>query len=91
MGIHLPRWVWLGAGALAGVAGMVNVIGFLGFEHQAITHLTTDVFGFAANTSLKGRGAPGRLLRSPTPGRLRFPGRNSRTRTSATCCWAGVS
>lgn len=40
MGIQLPRWVWLGAVALACVAGMVNVIGYLGFEHQAITHLT---------------------------------------------------
>lgn len=40
MGIQLPRWVWIGAIALACVAGMVNVVGFLGFEHQAITHLT---------------------------------------------------
>jgi uncharacterized membrane protein YoaK (UPF0700 family) len=49
MGIQLPRWVWIGAGALAGVAGMVNVIGFLGFEHQAITHLTgtTTLLGAA--------------------------------------------
>lgn len=36
----LPRWIWAGAWALAFVAGMVNVIGLLGFEHQAITHLT---------------------------------------------------
>ena len=49
MGIQLPRWVWIGAGALAAVAGMVNVIGFLGFEHQAITHLTgtTTLLGAA--------------------------------------------
>ena len=40
MGVQLPRWVWIGAGVLAGVAGMVNAVGFLGFEHQAITHLT---------------------------------------------------
>ena len=40
MGVQLPRWVWIGAGALAFVAGMVNAVGFLGFEHQAITHLT---------------------------------------------------
>lgn len=40
MGIQLPRWVWVGAGSLAFVAGMVNVVGYLGFEHQAITHLT---------------------------------------------------
>lgn len=40
MGVQLPRWVWVGAGSLACVAGMVNVVGFLGFEHQAVTHLT---------------------------------------------------
>jgi len=37
---RLPTWVWLGAATLALVAGMVNVVGYLGFEHQAITHLT---------------------------------------------------
>ena len=49
MGVQLPRWVWIGAGVLAGVAGMVNAIGFLGFEHQAITHLTgtTTLLGAA--------------------------------------------
>ncbi len=49
MGIQLPRWVWIGAGALAFVAGMVNVVGYLGFEHQAITHLTgtTTLLGAA--------------------------------------------
>lgn len=49
MGVQLPRWVWLGAGLLACMAGMVNVVGYLGFEHQAITHLTgtTTLFGAA--------------------------------------------
>ena len=49
MGIQLPRGVWIGAIALACVAGMVNVVGFLGFEHQAITHLTgtTSQLGMA--------------------------------------------
>ena len=49
MGIQLPRWVWVGAGSLAFVAGMVNVVGYLGFEHQAITHLTgtTSLLGAA--------------------------------------------
>jgi uncharacterized membrane protein YoaK (UPF0700 family) len=37
---RLATWVWVGASALACVAGMVNVVGYLGFEHQAITHLT---------------------------------------------------
>jgi uncharacterized membrane protein YoaK (UPF0700 family) len=36
----LPRWVWIGTWALAFIAGMINVIGLLGFEHQTITHLT---------------------------------------------------
>lgn len=36
----LPRWVLAGAFVLAFVAGQVNVVGLLGFEHQAITHLT---------------------------------------------------
>ncbi|MBK1884390.1 DUF1275 domain-containing protein [Luteolibacter pohnpeiensis] len=36
----LPSWVWAGAWLLAFVAGMINVVGLLGFEHQAVTHLT---------------------------------------------------
>ncbi len=37
---QLPRWVWTGTWALAFVAGIVNVVGLLGFEHQTVTHLT---------------------------------------------------
>ncbi len=49
MGVQLPPWVWVGAAALSCVAGMVNVVGYLGFEHQAITHLTgtTTLLGSA--------------------------------------------
>jgi uncharacterized membrane protein YoaK (UPF0700 family) len=36
----LPKWVLYGAWAMAFVAGIVNVVGLLGFEHQAVTHLT---------------------------------------------------
>lgn len=36
----LPAWVILGACALACIAGMVNVVGYMGFQHQGITHLT---------------------------------------------------
>jgi uncharacterized membrane protein YoaK (UPF0700 family) len=36
----LPRWVWSWTWALAFVAGIVNVVGLLGFEHHAVTHLT---------------------------------------------------
>ena len=41
----LPSWIWTGAWILAFIAGIVNVVGLLGFQHQAITHLT-------GNTSL---------------------------------------
>src|SRR5579883_327144 len=46
---EFPLWAWTGAGVLALVAGMVNVVGYLGFEHQAITHLTglTTLLGAA--------------------------------------------
>ena len=49
MAERLATWVWVGASALALVAGMVNVVGYLGFEHQAITHLTgtTTLLGAA--------------------------------------------
>lgn len=57
MGVHLPRWVWVGAGLLACVAGMVNVVGYLGFEHQAVTHLT-------GTTTLLGEAVARRDLRA---------------------------
>ncbi|NJB77139.1 YoaK family protein [Xanthomonas arboricola] len=49
MGILLPRWVWIGAVALSSVAGMVNVVGYLGSEHQVVSHLTgtTSLLGVA--------------------------------------------
>ncbi|WP_454830194.1 YoaK family protein [Pseudoxanthomonas wuyuanensis] len=49
MGTQLPRWVWVGAVTLACIAGMVNVVGYLGFEHQAVSHLTgtTSLLGAA--------------------------------------------
>jgi uncharacterized membrane protein YoaK (UPF0700 family) len=47
MAERLAGWVWIGAAVLACVAGIVNVVGFLGFQQQAITHLT-------GNTSLLG-------------------------------------
>ncbi|MBN7135784.1 hypothetical protein A7A76_13740 [Lysobacter enzymogenes] len=56
MGVQLPKWVWVGGGVLACVAGMVNVAGVLGFEHQALTHLTGTA------TSLGAAVAQGRPL-----------------------------
>jgi len=54
----LPRWVWAGAWALAFVAGMINIVGLLGFEHQAITHLTgTTSMLAAALAALDGEAA----------------------------------
>jgi uncharacterized membrane protein YoaK (UPF0700 family) len=61
MGIQLPRWTWIGAGVLAMVAGMVNVIGFLGFGHQAITHLTGTTTLFGAAIAQQDAGAATRL------------------------------
>ena len=37
---QLPKWVELGAFILALVAGCVNAIGLLGFEHQSVSHLS---------------------------------------------------
>lgn len=36
----LGIWAWVGGAALAGIAGMVNAIGYLSYSHQAVTHLT---------------------------------------------------
>jgi uncharacterized membrane protein YoaK (UPF0700 family) len=45
----LPRWAWLGSAALAAIAGVINAIGFLSFQHQGVTHLTgsTTLLGIA--------------------------------------------
>lgn len=45
----LPRWIWVGTGLLAFVAGMINVVGFLSISQQAVTHLTgtTSLFAIA--------------------------------------------
>lgn len=45
----LPRWAWVGSAALALIAGMINAVGFLSFQHQGVTHLTgsTTLLGIA--------------------------------------------
>jgi uncharacterized membrane protein YoaK (UPF0700 family) len=45
----LGNWAWIGGAALAGIAGMVNAIGYLSYSHQAVTHLTgtTTLLGVA--------------------------------------------
>lgn len=37
---QLPKWVELGAFILALIAGYVNAVGLLGFEHQSVSHLS---------------------------------------------------
>lgn len=37
---RLPRWVEYGAFILAFTAGCINAVGLLGFQHQAISHLS---------------------------------------------------
>ncbi|MGB2079324.1 MAG: YoaK family protein [Vibrio sp.] len=53
---RLPSWVKYGAFILALIAGMINVIGLLSFEHQAVSHLsgTASMIGaqFIAGKSL---------------------------------------
>jgi uncharacterized membrane protein YoaK (UPF0700 family) len=36
----LPGWVLVGGAVLAFIAGIINSVGFLGFQHQGVTHLT---------------------------------------------------
>jgi uncharacterized membrane protein YoaK (UPF0700 family) len=50
---RLPRWVWIGGGVLAFVGGMVNVVGLLGFEHQAVSHLTATTSRLSAAVALR--------------------------------------
>ncbi|WP_322996028.1 YoaK family protein [Castellaniella sp.] len=46
---QLPRWAWIGSAILALIAGLVNAIGYLGFQHEPITNLTgnTTLLGIA--------------------------------------------
>jgi uncharacterized membrane protein YoaK (UPF0700 family) len=46
----LPRWASAGATSLAFMAGIINAIGFLSFQHQGVTHLTgsTTLLAIAA-------------------------------------------
>lgn len=37
---QLPKWVELGAFFLALIAGCINSVGLLGFEHQSVSHLS---------------------------------------------------
>ena len=37
---QLPKWVEIGAFVLALIAGYVNAVGLLGFEHQSVSHVS---------------------------------------------------
>lgn len=47
----LPRWVWIGTWVLAFIAGIINVVGLLGFDHQTVTHLTGNTSRLAADVA----------------------------------------
>jgi uncharacterized membrane protein YoaK (UPF0700 family) len=54
---QLPKWVEYGAFTLALVAGCINVVGLLGFQHQAVSHLSgtatllgTSIIEFSAQS-----------------------------------------
>ncbi|MBD2857985.1 DUF1275 domain-containing protein [Spongiibacter sp. KMU-158] len=56
---QLPKWVEFGAFILALVAGFVNAVGLLGFEHQSVSHLSgtatllgTDLFAGSLDGSV---------------------------------------
>lgn len=44
----LPRWFWCCTWILAFLAGMLNVVGLLGFSHQTVSHLTGSTSLLAA-------------------------------------------
>ncbi len=55
----LPKWVEVGAFVLALVAGCVNAVGLLSFEHQSVSHLSgtatllgTNIIGNSSNVSV---------------------------------------
>jgi uncharacterized membrane protein YoaK (UPF0700 family) len=60
--IHkLDNWAWLGGAALAGIAGMVNAIGYPSYSHQAVTHLTGTASQLGITLSDQSYAAAGHL------------------------------
>ncbi len=56
----LPKWIEYGAFILAFIAGCINAIGILGFEHQSVSHLSgsatllgTSIFENSFDVSLQ--------------------------------------
>ncbi|MET0263051.1 MAG: YoaK family protein [Rariglobus sp.] len=40
---HTPIWILIGGGVLAGCAGVINAVGFLGVHHRALSHLSGPI------------------------------------------------
>ncbi len=53
----LPRWIEFGAFALAFIAGFINAVGLLGFEHQAVSHVSGTATLLGAGLASSGHGA----------------------------------
>ena len=53
---RLPRWVEYGAFSLSTLAGSVNAVGLLGFQHQSVSHLSgiATLLGAGLSQSLAG-------------------------------------
>ena len=49
----LPRWFWCGTWILGLIAGMINVIGLLGFSHRTVSHLTGNTSMLAAAIAVR--------------------------------------
>ncbi len=49
---RLPKWVEYGALLLALLAGMVNAIGLMGFQHQAVSHVSGTLTMIGASIGL---------------------------------------
>lgn len=43
VGIEIPPVVWIGTGLLAFTAGVVNAVGYLGYEQHAFSHMTGTI------------------------------------------------
>lgn len=70
---RFESWVWYGGALLAGIAGMVNAVGFLGYTHMAVTHLTgtTTQLGLAfAGGEVRGVGHLASVLLAFTGGAM---------------------
>jgi uncharacterized membrane protein YoaK (UPF0700 family) len=60
---HAPAWVFLGAFLLAASAGWLNMVGYLGLAHQAISHVTGTITASALAVS---QGQAGDAVRAVT-------------------------